>query len=161
MRLDYDIFEDNQIARFCAFLFIGFTGLALSGCGNGLASVTGSVSIDGQPITGGESTRAMVYFFPESGTGAPAIGIINDSGEYRMRLGSRTGVVPGTYIVTISATELVQSKNPDLPPSGRLISPRRYKDPKTSGLKAEVAAGSNEFDFDLVPDPKPTRSKRR
>lgn len=122
---------------------------AVTGCGNSLAKVSGVVSIDGEPIVGGENVRATVYFYPEGGTGAPAIGLLNGQGRYEIATGSKTGVEPGAYVVTISATEIILPKQQGEAPSGRPLTARKYANPKQSGFRVEVEPGGNVFDFDL------------
>lgn len=146
----------------CLFLLtICLIASTFVGCGNGLARVSGNVTIEGEKIDGDESVRATIKFYPESGTGAAGTAVIDESGYYSLRTGSQTGLAPGDYLVSVSALKINPAKDPNYPPSAQPISPRKYANPVTSGLRAEVASGSNEFDFDLVPDPEPTRNKRR
>src|SRR5262245_11309935 len=46
--------------------------LALSGCGSKLAQVTGVVTVDGQPLRGGNDVRATVVFQPTTSAGTAA-----------------------------------------------------------------------------------------
>jgi len=124
----------------------------LSGCGGELASVTGAVTLDGQPLAGGPTTRVTVAFLPESGAGVPATALANESGEYEMATGGQQGIKPGVYLVAISATELIPAKSETGMPSGRRLTPPQYADPKQSGFRVEVKPGSNEFDFNLRSD---------
>jgi len=134
---------------------------AISGCGNGLASVSGVVTLDNEPLKGGGDVRAMVYLYPEGGTGAPAVGLVNEEGEYQVSTGTQRGVLPGPYLVSISASQLVGESVPGVPRSGRRITPARYADPRQSNLRIEVQEGSNTFDFALEPDPPPSKRSRR
>lgn len=122
---------------------------AILGCGNGLAQVTGTVTLDGQPLRGGGDVRAMVYLHPEGGTGAPAVALIDESGQYRVSTGAESGVLPGPYLVSISASQLTGDDAVGVPRSGRRITPDRYADPRTSGLRIDVGAGENTYDFEL------------
>lgn len=133
---------------------------AVVGCGNGLASVSGNVTLDGSPLQGGGEVRAMVYLFPEGGSGAPAVGLLNESGEYTVSTGTQEGVLPGAYLVSISASQLIGKDIPGVPRSGRRITPAKYSDPRRSGLRVEVEPGSNVFDFALEADKKSKRSRR-
>lgn len=128
------------------------------GCGNGLADVRGLVTVEGESLTGGDDVRGTIYFYPEGGTGAPAVGILDSEGRYRISTGTKTGVAPGAYAVSISATRIVQSEGGT--PSGRPITDRKFADPRQSGLRVEVGPGSNEFDFD-VEKVKPVKKRRR
>ncbi|MEM8495152.1 MAG: hypothetical protein AAF663_07160 [Planctomycetota bacterium] len=120
------------------------------------------MSVDGEPLPGGGSVSGTVFFFPEGGTGAPAVGSLDADGRYSVRTGSQGGILPGPYLVTVSAAEIIPAKTKGAAPGGRPITPRRYADPAKSGLRVNVADGSNEFDFDLdgTPDPPPRRRRR-
>ncbi len=130
-----------------------------TGCGNGLATVTGAVTLDGAPLAGGGETRAMVYLYPEGGTGAPAVGLLNPEGVYSISTGTQDGVKPGAYLVSISASRLVGQDIPGAPRSAKRITPAKYADPRQSGLRVDVAAGANKYDFALESDP--TTRRRR
>src|SRR3954468_23189454 len=79
--------------------------LVITGCGNGLASVTGAVTLDGQAITG-PNKYGTVSFYRESGGGAPAIGIMDQTGHYTLKTGSADGIEPGTYRVAIAVKKV-------------------------------------------------------
>jgi hypothetical protein len=134
---------------------------AICGCGNGLSSVSGLVTLDGNPLKGGGEVRATVYLFPEGGTGAPAVGLVDESGEYTVSTGTKNGVLPGAYLVSISASELYGENIPGVPRSGRRVTPARYADPRRSDFRIEVGSGSNTFDFALESDTRAPRSRRR
>ncbi len=102
-----------------AFALVGPFTAAMTGCGNSLAKVDGLVQVDGQPLAGGENVRATIYFYPEGGSGAPAIGLLNSDGRYDISTGSKTGIQPGAYVVTISATQIVPAKQVGEAPTGR------------------------------------------
>jgi hypothetical protein len=121
----------------------------LLGCGSNLASVGGTVTLDGRPLAGSDKLRGTVQFSPEGGGGTAAVGYLDENGRYNLSSGSRVGVLPGKYLVSVSATEIIPPKIPGEAPSGRLATPRQYADAKNSGFTAEVAAGSNTFDFAL------------
>ncbi len=135
--------------------------LTLAGCGNGLANVSGQITLNGSPLAASETVRGTVYFFPEGGTGAPAVGLVDAEGEYSLSTGSEGGVSPGAYLVTISASELIPAKIPGEAPGGRAITPRKYADPSQSGFRVQVASGSNVFDFALEGQPTPIRNRSR
>jgi hypothetical protein len=149
-----------SVWRFVTILSVSAVCLALTGCGNGLAQVTGQVTLDGQPLHGGNGdVRVTIQFQPVSGTGTTAIGIANESGNYTLGTGSQTGIPPGEYLVTCSANELVRSKDPNATPGGRRITDPKYANAKTSGLKFTVQPGKNEFNIPLMSAPKtPARS---
>jgi hypothetical protein len=123
---------------------------SFSGCGNGLASVSGSVTLDGQPLRGGNGVRGTVTFQPKSGQGATAVGNLDENGKFVLSTGSQKGVAPGDYLVACSATQIIPSKNPGGTPSGRRVTPLKYADAQTSGLQFTVQSGGNEFELPLV-----------
>lgn len=150
----------NQSASHLILACLMATALStFVGCGNGMATVSGQVTLNGEPLAGGNDIRGTVYFFPEGGTGAPAVGLLDEDGRYRIQTGSQRGVQPGAYLVTISASQLIGTRVEGVPPAGRVITPRKYADPSKSGFRVDVASGSNEFDFEMVGEP--PRSRKR
>src|SRR2546423_10334425 len=77
-------------------LLLLITVLTLVGCGDGLAKVSGKVTLDGQPVVGGSRMYGTVNFYPASGNGVPAVGGIDESGHYQLKSGSRNGTAAGT-----------------------------------------------------------------
>jgi hypothetical protein len=139
--------------RTLAHLFLAFVAAsALQGCGSGLASVTGTVTLNGQPLAGGPDVHASICFTPEGG-GPPGISTLDSSGHYSLMTGSAAGIRPGKYMVTISATKMLLSSTPGVPAGGRPMTPSKYASPKESGLEADIQPGSNSFDFKLESGP--------
>jgi hypothetical protein len=89
-------------------------------------------------------------FFPASGSGAPAAALADESGNYSLSTGAQSGLAPGSYVVTLAATEVTPGAAGE--PRKRVITPLRYANPKQSDLRAEVEPGRNTFDFDLRSD---------
>ena len=136
----------------CALSLSMFTAmcLSLSGCGNGLAKVSGQVTLDGQPLRGGNgNVRVTVQFQPASGVGSTAIGLADENGIYILGTGSKTGIPPGEYFVTCSAQELVPTKTAQNMNGVRQVTDAKYANAKTSGLKFTVEPGKNQFDIPL------------
>jgi hypothetical protein len=129
------------VAIFCA---------SCIGCGNNLARVRGNVTLDGRPLAGSDKLRGTVQFSPEEGHGATAVGYLDENGTYNLATGSHIGVLPGRYLVSVSATELISPKIPGEAGSGRLATPPRYANAKSSGFTAEVTSGNNTFDYALL-----------
>jgi hypothetical protein len=127
---------------------IALTGVA--GCGNGLSSVSGSVTLDGQPIIGGPDKYGTVSFYREGGGGAPGVAIIDSSGRYELKTGGQNGIEPGTYLVAISVKKVAPPVNQYALPQATLISPPRYGSIAQSGLHAEVKKGRNSIDFEML-----------
>lgn len=129
------------------------TLLALStvcGCGDGLATVSGTVTLNGAPIAGGPRMYGTVNFYPESGSGTSAVGIIDESGQYKLKTGARNGIEPGAYLVGIAVKKITMPTNPNQMPQPTLITPKKYASVTESGFREEVTPGDNTFDFALV-----------
>ena len=120
-----------------------------------MSSVGGSVTLDGAPLAGSRDVSAMVCFYPYEHAGAAGIGRLDEHGRYTLMTGSREGIKPGVYTVSIAATQIIRPKDPTGMPSGRPITPQQYSDPKQSGFRADVQPGDNTFDFALVSRSKP------
>jgi len=129
--------------------------LPLSGCGKGnaisLAKVSGSVTLDGQPLT-----KGAVQFMPDGSkgtTGPMATGKIGPDGKFTLTTSTPDdGAQVGFYKVAVSCWEEVpfDPNNPKAPPPPKSLIPERYADAGMSGLTAEVKSGTkNEFTFEL------------
>jgi len=121
--------------------------LLLAGCGSKVATVSGKVTLDGKPLTKGD-----VAFYA-GGAAALATGSIDSSGNYTLRTGTDRGLTPGNYQVTIVANDIVEPTTEFAPLMPKLITPAKYSSASTSGLTAEVKAGSNTHNFDLQSSP--------
>lgn len=136
---------------------IGFSLLTLlvaAGCGgSGTIPVTGTVTLDGQPLP-----NAVVAFAPKDGS-RPAVGRTDAQGNFQVTTFTENdGVMPGEHIVTVTAFETVyNAKKPsdgsDEGTGGRMdlkwIAPQRYSQASASGLSAAVSRGQTHFVFDL------------
>jgi hypothetical protein len=129
----------------------GLAALALlAGCGGG-GSVSGTVTLDGQPLTSGTVT------FHPVGPGPTAIGTIKSDGRYELAIGGDRSIPSGDYLVTVDATEAVTSeppavaaKGPPLPPKPpRRLTPAKYADKETTDLRFTVKSGGNTIDLPL------------
>ncbi len=110
--------------------------------------VSGSVTFDGQPLRSEPQVRAMIAFHPTTG-GTVATGTLNADGEYQIVSGSQSGIEPGSYLVTVSASRKIPAKREGDAPSRQQITPAKYATTKSSPFKAQVELGSNIFDFEL------------
>jgi hypothetical protein len=122
----------------------------IAGCDNNLAYVSGTVTLDGVPVEGGPQLDGSVVFYREDGSGAPAVGIIEEAGRYELATGTKHALAPGNYMVGVAVKKI-------LPPSetGGLTRPQRLSDPKyakpeESGFRADVKPGDNTFDFAIT-----------
>jgi len=125
-----------------------------AGCGNGLASVKGTVTLDGQLVNGGPEMYGTVSFYREGGGGATAVAIIDSSGGYELKTGAQIGIKPGAYQVAISVKKITSGADQYALPKATLISPSKYGSIQGSGLRADVKQGRNTVNFDLVSNAK-------
>ena len=137
-----------ELCRFAKLAVVVAISIVTGGCGSGLAEVTGVVTVDGQPLRGGNDVRATVIFQPSTGVGRVAVGLVDEVGQYHLSSGSEEGVVPGEYVVTCSATQLVRGRDGGAA-GGRRVTDSKYANSKTSGFKFTVEPGTNQFDLAL------------
>lgn len=117
---------------------------AFVGCGGptGVATVTGTVTLNGQPLA-----DAMVRFQPTSG-GAPSAGTTDSGGRYELRhTRSTLGAVTGSHAVSISTFRAARPDAEPPEPSRPEQLPRKYN--ATTELTATVTPGGNTIDFQL------------
>ncbi len=130
-------------------------GVMLSGCKEGPARgpVRGHVTLGDQPV------RGATIAFENLTLGVTLTAVLNDDGTYEVKTYKGDGLPAGEYTVTVTPGRMLQSadeiplagKNPEkaIPKNPSPI-PVRYSSPSTSGLTADVKAGSNPpFDFRL------------
>jgi hypothetical protein len=148
----------SRLWRWVAPLSVVPTCIFLTGCGNGLATVSGQVTLDGQPIHGGNGdVRVTVQFQPAGGSGSSPIGLADENGNYTLGTGSQTGISPGEYVVTCTVAELTRSKDSNVTTGVRRVSDPKYANAKTSGLKFTVQPGKNEFNIPMESPKTPAR----
>jgi hypothetical protein len=123
------------------------------GCGDGLSSVTGTVTLDGKPIEGGPLMYGTVSFYRSGGGGAPAVGVIDESGRYSLKTGAREGIEPGKYDVGIAVKKVTLPTTAEGMPQPHLVTPEKYASTRDSGLRADVKPGNNTCDFALSSQP--------
>lgn len=121
----------------------------VSGCDNGMATVTGTVSMDGAPVAAVNEVKGTVTFFREDGSGVPLVGLLEDEGFYEAKAGAGTQIQPGNYLVAIAVNKVERPADPNALAIPKLLSPQKYKNVGTSGLRAEIKPGKNTIDFDL------------
>ncbi len=114
--------------------------IVIAGCGpdDGLAIVTGTVTLDGNPLAG-----AVVQFQPVKGR--PSTGMTNKQGEYRLAYTrDKTGALIGQHEVTISTADASEDFR------AKEAVPGKYN--TETQLVREVAPGNNDIPFDLNSD---------
>jgi hypothetical protein len=129
--------------------------LFVLGCSEGgpeIVPVSGTVLLDGKPVSG-----AGVLFTPVA-DGPLATGTTDDQGRYSLTTGERAGAVPGEHQVTITLMKtsgLITEEgglSGGVAPGGvktEWFVPQKYSRPETSGLTATVASDEKEYNFDL------------
>ena len=117
--------------------------MLLVGCGRSPATVTGVVSMDGQPLQ-----RGNVGFAPVSG-GMKATSRIQSDGSYELSTNRDSGLQLGDYQVTVVSREPGESKGSGPPMPGKTLIPIRYGRVKTSKLNYTVESGSNTINIEL------------
>jgi hypothetical protein len=135
-------------AALCVIALVGCSGTK---SGPATVEVTGIVTLNGASVDG-----ASVLFTPEIGSSDGRLasqGMTDNEGRFKLstHVGGgkfKSGIVPGNYLVAITKLDTAAAKNTFSPPKNLL--PPKYADPKSSQLKADVAAGqTNEFQFPL------------
>ena len=118
---------------------------SMVGCGSNseyppLGSVTGVVTLDGQPLADADVT------FQPDGEGRAAIGTTDSQGRYELvYLNDVKGATLGSNLVLITTFRdgSDDGSTPEVPEK----LPARYHSAST--VKVDVAKGGNTFDFDL------------
>jgi hypothetical protein len=111
----------------------------LVGCGSGnWGTVSGTVTQDQTPLEDG-----IITFHPVDGTGSSGYGQII-KGAYEISTGAKTGLPVGSYKVTVSASTIPKEGTSE---TAKLLTPKKYSQPHTTDLKAEVKSGSNQIPF--------------
>ena len=133
----------RKYALLLSAVYVAYTMCVPVGCGNRpddlrTAVVTGTVTMDGQPLRQG-----VVQFVPnelKATEGPPGVGYIDEHGRYEVFTAGQPGAVVGYHRIKV---DVGGSRR-------RLEIPRWYNDEETSGLMAEVRADeSNEIQLEL------------
>jgi hypothetical protein len=138
----------EEMPRITLLAFFAGLSLLISGCGGSvkLASISGSVNLDGKPVKGG----FISFTLPD---GLPHTVEIQADGTYRV-----DDVPLGDAIVTVSAPPVndqarqMHIKLPnEAPPPAPVVSPipEKYAGMATTDLSYNVKAGENKFDANL------------
>lgn len=136
-----------MLGRFYLFGCLMVPCLMCSACNSGasdqpdLGQVTGVVILDGTPVEG-----VMVNFAPEKGRGSQ--GLTDSNGKYELSyVRQAKGAIIGNHKVYINTPQGDDDSDPDAPVIEEKI-PAEYNTKST--LTAEVKAGDNPIDFELL-----------
>jgi hypothetical protein len=115
--------------------------LLATGCGPTFGVVSGTITVDGQPVTGG-----VISFVPAEGDGTPATSNI-EGGRYEVR------TMAGKKFVQVSAPRVVGKRKEYEGPDAPLVEiteerlPSKYN--SRTELTFDVKAGRNKQDWSL------------
>jgi len=122
--------------------------IAISGCGSGnLGTVSGTVTLDGQPLEGAE-----LLFMPTGGGGA-SVGTTDGSGKYTLQHVSRkAGAFIAQHKVSITTAKEIETAEGSDEDGEMEMTPEKLppKYNSKTNLTADVKAGSNPIDFELT-----------
>ncbi len=122
----------------------------LAGCGSPLPTLTGKVTVGGEPPPAVDDFFGQIALQLEEG-GPITISPIDADGSYSIMTGGQSGLKAGKYKVAVSGMvgvprELLPGQTDD---GTRKWVPVEYADFATSGLTYEVQPGKNEWDLDI------------
>ncbi len=140
MRFDRREFLSARVGVGLAALLL----LPAVGCGGMPASVSGVVTVGGEPLNQGS-----VSFSPV-GAGKMAVGTIQSDGSYELMTNRERGLEAGQYKVKVVSREMVEQKEGGPPLQGKYYAPKKYSSISTSGLEFTVNSGSNTIDLQLA-----------
>ena len=129
-----------NLLRGCAAVFV----LVFSGCGPGLATVRGKVTLpDGKPAAGSQ----VVFESEQDGKKISARGDVQDDGSFELStFKPGDGVPPGKYKVQVNPPPMVNAEGPYTSPFNA-----KFSSFQTSGLEFEVKPGArNEFPIQVT-----------
>ncbi|MDR2642795.1 MAG: hypothetical protein LBC74_08370 [Planctomycetaceae bacterium] len=147
-----------------SMLFLIFTGCSRTPI-NGLVPARGQVLYDGSPIGG-----VGIVFTPDANSGSDrfANGVTKDDGTFELETAGYKGILPGTYIVTLSKTSTkskiteaeekkLLAENKPIPNAEIIYHiPYKYNNPMLSEIKIEIDKnGKKDVKIELMPDNTP------
>jgi hypothetical protein len=143
-RLAKVIAASSRVVAACLLLLIA------EGCQERPTTVSGTVTLDGRPLSVASNARGTVVFQPVGGQGTMATGLIDAAGHFSLATGGSREVAPGKYQVAVSVVQLAP-KLEDAEQGTELITPAKYASAHESDLEADVAPGEeNRLSFNLI-----------
>ncbi len=114
-----------------------------AGCGGSrdtrtTGRVKGKVTLGGQPLSEG------IVTFSSASVGSGAEAVVTADGSFVVD----GELLAGNYQIAVQPP----GPTPDNPTPRKSGIPKKYRDPGTSQLAADVAVGDNEVSFDLLPE---------
>lgn len=142
----------NTLRPFARSLAVAVVAGVPVGCSDGLARVEGEVTLDGESVVQTDVRRAYVNFKPVGG-GPGASGSVDESGRFRLSIGSQQAVPPGDYRASVRVCDVTPPSGPGGYSASKTVSPERYANSTTSDLRFQLKAGSNDITIPLASDP--------
>lgn len=138
----------NKLPNSLYYTGLILCAISITGCGNELPTLTGKVTLDGNPPP--EDLGSGTISFTHVDGGSTAFANIQPDGSYEAKTGAAEGLKPGRYKVRVAAViGAVPPPSPDNPsPRINFWHPQRYNT-ENSGLEVEVEPGSNVYDIEL------------
>jgi len=128
----------QRIRRFTQHIACVFGLLCLGCSSNNLVEVSGTVTIDGKPLTVG-----FVTLVPSNGR--PAYGEIGPDGRFTLKpYNDQVGCPLGTHRVSVVAFEILS------PTTQRWHAPIHYRDHETSELTATIDGPTDSLKIELT-----------
>ncbi len=127
----------------CWTCIAALTALSMAGCGGtheGLVPVSGTVTIDGQPLTQGQ-----VMVAPDGKRAS--IGPLDENGRFELscyQVGD--GVAVGKHAVAVTAVEQLTER------SNRWLAPKDYSHPAMSDLWVSIDGPTDDLKIELTWD---------
>jgi hypothetical protein len=126
----------HVLAVALGMLAVSWLATRLSDVRWGVLRVSGTVLLDGRPLSEGS-----VLFLPERG--AAAIGVIDQQGRFTVRRHDGRGLLPGRYrIAVLSLPHTTRSR----------VIPERYSKVETSGLLEDITEPTDGLAIHLTSD---------
>jgi hypothetical protein len=126
--------------RKCRWLWAVALMAVVAGCGDrrpARVPVSGSVLIDGQPLT-----RGNIKFVPE--TGRPSAGKIGEDGRFTLTCyDGNDGAIPGTHRVQVAANRIISDSKIEW------FAPPTYADFRTSGIEVQIDEPTSDLKIEL------------
>jgi hypothetical protein len=131
------LFRDTRLS------IVACTVIALAGCSDGRPTrvpVSGTVLIDGQPLT-----RGHVKFVPTNGR--PSLGKIGEDGKFNLTcFDGSDGAILGTHRVQVSSNRIISNTKIEW------FAPSKYADFRTSGIEVVVVEPVEDLPIELTSD---------
>lgn len=114
-----------------------------------MARVSGTVTLDGEPVAKTDTIRCQIALKPTAG-GPAATGSVDESGHFRVAVGSSPAVPPGEYAASVRVRKVTPAETPGGYAASDTLSAERFASSSTSGLVYHLDPGSNEITIDIT-----------